>query len=337
MNVRIEVIEKQLQDAAAKLVSEEEAAYFADLVLETHLRKAPRMNPLEDAVADLKVWAEAEGRKLKVEVDKESVLLLDFRRLAPALKIKYIHDELERRARKNGMAAVGFRNSSAIITLNPWSEGLARRNLIGITMFNGGIGCTVPFGGTKGVFGTLSLAYAIPTADEPIILDMAMTEIPFFQIENSKEKGLPLPQGAAVDRRGLPTTDAAAALGDDGVANLLPIGGGFKGYGLIILVEILTGSLVRSLLSTQQTPGWNPPEYGGMVCALDIASFTDSARFKKEVSEMCAEIRRQTPAEGRGVVSIPGDRGHSKAAAARKAGEIEVKDDVAEELKKLAS
>jgi len=34
-----------------------------------------------------------------------------------------------------------------------------------------------------------------------------------------------------VDRRGLPTTDAAAALGDDGVANLLAIGGGFKGCG----------------------------------------------------------------------------------------------------------
>jgi LDH2 family malate/lactate/ureidoglycolate dehydrogenase len=39
--------------------------------------------------------------------------------------------------------------------------------------------------------------------------------------------------------------DAAAALGDDGVANLLSIGGGFKGYGLVMLVEIMTGSLVR--------------------------------------------------------------------------------------------
>jgi LDH2 family malate/lactate/ureidoglycolate dehydrogenase len=337
MKVKIDVIEKQLKAAAAKVVSEAEAAYFAELLLETHLRKAPRMNPLEDAVADLKVWTDGAGGKLKVDVDKESVLLLDFRRLAPALKIKYIHDELEHRARKNGMAAVGFHNSSGVITLNPWSEGLARRDLIGITMFNGGTRCTVPFGGTRGVFGTLPLAYAIPTADKPIVLDMAMTEIPFFQIKNSKEQGLPLPQGAALDRRGLPTTDASAALGDDGVANLLPIGGGFKGYGLVMLVEILTGSLVRSLLSTRQTPGWNPPEYGGLVCAIDIAGFTDPDRFKKEVSEMCAELRRQTPADGRGKLAIPGDRGYEKAAEARKAGEIEVKDQVAEELEKLAS
>jgi len=50
-----------------------------------------------------------------------------------------------------------------------------------------------------------------------------------------------------------------------------------------------------------------------------------------------AEIRRQQPTEGRGAVSIPGDRGHAKATAPRKAGRVEVKDQVAEELAKLAS
>jgi L-2-hydroxycarboxylate dehydrogenase (NAD+) len=337
MKLRIETIEKQLRDAAAKVVSAKEAAYFADLVLEAHLRKAPRMNPLEDAVADIKVWAEAGNRELEVEADKESVLLLDFHGLAPALKLEYIHDELERRARKNGMAALGFRNSSGIVVLSPWSEGLARRDLIGVTMFNGGTRCMVPFSGTLGVFGTLPLAYAIPTADRPIILDMAMSEIPFFQIKNAKDRGETLPEGSAVDRSGLPTTHAAAALGEDGTANLLPVGGGFKGYGLIVLIEILTGSLVRSLLSTRQTPGWNPPEYGGFLCAVDIASFTDPVAFKSEVSEMCAQIRRQKPAEGCSEVAIPGDRGYQKSAAARKAGQIEVKDQVAETLERLAS
>lgn len=336
MNVSIATVQMQLRTAAAKLVSENEAAYFADLVLESHLRKAPRMNPLQDAMDDLKVWAAADARDITVEVDKESVLLLDFGGLAPSLKIKYVHDELERRSRRNGMAAVGFRNSSGVITLDPWSEGLAGRDLIGIAMFNGGTGCTVPFGGTRGVFGTLPLTYAIPTAGAPVTLDMAMTEIPFFQIKQAKEQGIPLPEGAAVDHHGLPTTDAAAALDDAGVANLLPLGGGFKGYGLVMLIEILTGSLVRSLLSTSQTPGWNPPEYGGLVCAIDIASFTDPARFKQEVSHMCDEIRRQPPAEGTSAVVIPGDRGHQTAAAARALGTIDLADQTAADLESMA-
>ena len=97
---------------------------------------------------------------------------------------------------------MGFRNSSGVVTLNPWSEGLARRDLIGIAMFDGGTGCTVPFGGTRGVFGTLPLAYAVPTEGEPVALDMAMTEIPFFQIKQAKEKGSP-------SRRAPPSTGAA--------------------------------------------------------------------------------------------------------------------------------
>jgi LDH2 family malate/lactate/ureidoglycolate dehydrogenase len=337
MIVKLETLERQLQQAAARFVSPEEAIYFAAMSLETHLRKAPRMNPLEDAVRDLKVWAGTPERQFSVEVDKAGVMVLNFNGLAPALKMKSLHDQLESRARRCGIAALGFPNSSGMITLNPWSEGLARRELIGLAMFNGGTRCTVPYGGTRGVFGTLPLAYAIPTEDRPIILDMALTEIPFFQIKKAKETGTPLPEGAAVDRQGRPTTDAAAALGEDGVANLLPIGGGVKGYGLVMLAEILTGALVRSLLSSEQTPGWHPPEYGALLLAIDIGSFTDLAVFKAAVSALCHALRAQAPAQGFEGVIIPGDRGHASAAAARSAGEIEVKDQVMAELEQLAA
>jgi LDH2 family malate/lactate/ureidoglycolate dehydrogenase len=246
-----------------------------------------------------------------------------------------VHDELEARSRKNGIAAVGFLNSSGIITLLPWVFGLVQRDLIGLAMFNGGVNCCVPFGGTRGIFGTLPFAYAIPTAGEPIVADMAMTEIPFFEMKDAKEKGKPLPEKSAVDQSGLPKTRAAEAFGEDGTVNLLPVGGGFKGYSLVVLLEILTGSLVRSLLSNRQTAGWHPSEYGALVIALDIGSFTDIGRFKREVSEMCRAIRNQQPADGVSEVAIPGDRGRRKAEALRKAGEIEIKDEVMEELKKL--
>jgi LDH2 family malate/lactate/ureidoglycolate dehydrogenase len=154
---------------------------------------------------------------------------------------------------------------------------------------------------------------------------MAMTEIPFFQIKNAMEKGKPLPEKSAVDQRGLPTTRAAETFGEDGTVNLLPIGGGFKGYSLIVLLEILTGSLVRSLLSNRQTAGWHPSEYGTLVIALDIGSFTDIGRFKREVSEMCGAIRNQQPADGVSEVAIPGDRGRRKAEQYEKPGRLRLK------------
>jgi ureidoglycolate dehydrogenase (NAD+) len=336
MKVAITTIQELLQSAAQKFVSTDEADYFARLYMDTHLRKSPRMNPLADAVSDLKNWSEMEGSALKRDVDKESVLILDFDGLAPALKIKLIHDEIVARAAKNGIAVVGYRNSAAVITLNPWSYGLAQRDLLGIAMFNGGTQCNVPYGGTRGLFGTLPMAYAIPSATEPIELDMATTEIPFFQIKNAKDQGVSLPEGAAVDRHGRPTTDAAAALGDDGVANLLPLGGGFKGYGLTLLLEILTGSLVRSLLSTQQTPGWNPPDYGGIIIGFDISSFTQLDDFKRDVSDMCHQIREQPPAEGVKQIPIPGDRERLKVSAALAEGAVEVSDPLLADLRGLA-
>ncbi len=336
MRVKIEDIRKLLASAAKTFVSDEEAAYFAELYLDTHLRKYPRMNPISEALDDLKVWKKATRRNIIIDEPKPGILLVDFNGLAPTLKIKYIHDELQKKAQKNGIAVAGFHNSSGVVTLNLWSDGLAKRDMIGISMFNGGVGCCVPHHGTRGFFGTAPMAYAIPTADQPIVLDMATTEIPFFEIDNAKKKGEPLKAGAAVDAKGRPTLDAAIALGDDGVSNLLPMGGGFKGYGIVMLLEVLTSSMVRSFTSAQQTPGWNPAEYGGMIITMDIASFTDINRFKKQMSNMCAAIRSQSPAEGQDAVAIPGDRGHAKKETALSSNEIEIADEIVAALKKVA-
>ena len=78
---------------------------------------------------------------------------------------------------KQLLDAAGYRNSSGVAVLNPWCEGPARRDPIGVAMFNGG---------TRGVFGTLPLAYAVPTMDNPIMLDMAVSEIPLFQNDRTR-------------------------------------------------------------------------------------------------------------------------------------------------------
>lgn len=326
-----------LAAAAGRFVSPPEAQLFAELYTDTHLRKAPRMNPLAEALADLKVWQGAADRQFSVVQDKKGVLILDMNGLAPALKIKYIHDELSRRASEFGMAAVGLKNTAGIITLNMWADGLARRDQIGLAMFNGGTECCVPHGGRRGVLGTNPLAYAIPTLTDPLQMDMATTEIPFFDLKNAKAAGSPLPEGVAVDQQGLPTTDAAQALSDSGVANLLPLGGGMKGFGIVMLVEILTGALVQSLLSTSQSSGWHPKEYGCLILALDIGSFTAVDRFKEEVSALCTSIRAMEPAEGSSGISLPGDRGHAAKRLAEDRQAIVVEPDFLAELQALSA
>jgi L-2-hydroxycarboxylate dehydrogenase (NAD+) len=305
MKITIDEVGRLLATAASTHLSDQEARYFSDCIVASHLRKAPRMLPIKEAIADLNVWKNNDGREVGTLVDNAGVTIFDFNGLAPSLKIRAIHDEVERKAKNNGIAAVGFRNSSGIITLNMWSAELAKRDMIAICMFNGGTECCVPHGARKGVLGTNPIAYAIPTATDPILLDMATTEIPFFELKAAKEDKLPLKPNAALDQNGLFTTDASQALNENGVANLLPMGGGFKGYGIVMLIEVLTGPLVHSLLSTEQTSGWNPKEYGFLMIGIDVGSFVDVALFKQNVSNMCATIRSLPPAEGYLEVQIP--------------------------------
>ena len=92
MRIKIEEVEKQLAIAASKYVSEVEASYFAGCYVETHLRKAPRMMPIQEAVSDLKVWKDHHDKPVQIIVDKNSAMVLDFNGLAPSLKIKQILD-----------------------------------------------------------------------------------------------------------------------------------------------------------------------------------------------------------------------------------------------------
>jgi len=116
----------------------------------------------------------------------------------------------------------------------------------------------------------------------------------------------------------------------------LPMGGGFKGYGIVMLIEVLTGPLVHSLLSTEQTSGWNPKEYGFLMIGIDVGSFVDVALFKQNVANMCATIRSLPPAEGYSEVQIPGDRGHTHQKRCMSSGNMDIGKTLLEELRLLA-
>jgi len=334
MKIKLEELENKLIKAASKFVSPEEAKYFAVEQIDTHLKKSPRDNPLSEAIGDLENWSKNTDKKFEIQVDKPSALLFNCNDLSPSLRIKYFHDELEKRAKTNGISMLGINNSGGIHTLNLWTDGLGKRDLIGICLFNGGPDSVVPFNGTKGIFGTNPLSYAIPTLDKPILVDMATSNIPFFEYRNTKNSNSLLKPNSAVDTNGNPTNDPKMATTNDGCVNLLPLGGGYKGYALVLLVEILTGSLVRSFLSTEMSSEYILDEHGGLIIVIDISSFTDINKFKKSVSEMCQEIRTQKPADGT-KITVPGDRNYEKLEAIIKNGFIEIDDLLSERLDKL--
>merc|ERR1712166_456532 len=90
--------------------------------------------------------------------------------------------------------------------------------------------------------GTNPIACAGPVANgPPVVLDMATPCVALGKVEVQLREGLPCPEGWGVDKNGVSTTDPAEILFGGG---LCPLGGaeetgGYKGYGLGLMVEMM--------------------------------------------------------------------------------------------------
>ena len=94
----------------------------------------------------------------------------------------------------------------------------------------------IPYGGAEPALGTNPICLAAPAGGGVFDLDMATSQVAINRIFNARDEGRPIPEGWGVDEHGRPTTDAAA------VASAVPLGG-YKGYALAVMVEVLCGVL----------------------------------------------------------------------------------------------
>jgi LDH2 family malate/lactate/ureidoglycolate dehydrogenase len=293
------------------------------------------MDELRTAVTELETWKSNKTSKITTEVDKGASLLLNYGRLAPSVKLKWLHDELEKRAHQYGIAFIGFHNTGGLLWLSLYTAGLARRRIVGICMFNGGPGAVIPYGGTDGFFGTNPMSYVIPTSDASILADMATSEVPFFEYNRAKMGHKKLSRIGRVTADGVPTDDPEHGT-EEHEARLLPMGGNYKGYALNLLIEVLTGNLVRSLSGgSAKNTEYTPYEYGGVLMGIDVGSFTNPAAFTSSLSAMTGQIRTQKPAKNGGRIYVPGDQSAERLQVAKRRGTIDVEDDVIDKLKNL--
>ena len=108
---------------------------------------------------------------------------------------------------------------------------------------------TYPTRGSEATLGTNPICMIAPASgDDNFCIDMATTTVALGKVEVNRRKGTDIPTGWAVDRNGASTNDAEECFVHGG---LLPLGGleengGYKGFGLGLMVEILCGGLSGS-------------------------------------------------------------------------------------------
>lgn len=317
MNTSIDELHKMLIKAASKIVSEDEAAYFSSELIETHIRKSNVTNPLESAIKDLEKCLENIQNKIERRVELPAYVCIDFHSQGPLPYIKQIHDNLEERSSKYGIAMTSFVNSQGMHTLHNWVQGLAKRGLVALAACNGGPAAVIPFNGTKGVFGTNPIAYGFPGKSGDIhCIDMATSEVPYFEIIKAKSEGRLMAEGVAVDNEGNQTIDPSKALDyslskTDPISNLLPLGGGYKGYYLNYLLEMLTGGLVGAKSSAEMSADFVAEEHGSFLIVFNPRAMGTQDALQNSVFETHSKLAQQTPKSGN-KIQIPGEGNNSR-------------------------
>ncbi len=222
-----------------------------------------------------------------------------------------------RKARRHGVGFVAVRRSNHFGAAGCYSRMALPHGMIGLATTNGSVPAVVPTFGREPMFSTNPISVAVPAGRQPaFVLDMATSTVAIGKLKIAYRRDQEMPLGWALDAAGLPTTDPKVALD----ARLLtPLGGtrelgSHKGYGLAVLVDILSGVLAGATYGDRfvrhAKGGGRPPrvmDVGHFFGAIRVDRFRPSRQFGRAMDDMLLALKATPPAEGQVRVLVAGE------------------------------
>jgi LDH2 family malate/lactate/ureidoglycolate dehydrogenase len=219
------------------------------------------------------------------------------------------------KAKNIGIGAVAVTDSRHFGAAGYYVRRAARNGLIAIATTTTRTPAVLPTGGAAPVLGTNPLAFAAPTTNgEPLVLDMSTSTVAMNKVKAYALRDEDLPQGWVLDESGRSITDAAAAYRHlvEGVSGgLAPLGGagtllgGHKGYGLSLMVQILSAALAGADLPVGPTT--HCENVGHFFLAIDPGFFNPDGGAAGYTADLVDIMHSSPPADPRTPVLVPGE------------------------------
>lgn len=294
----------------ASRVPEAEAEIVARSLVESNLRGHDSHGVLRipqylDAIRDGKIRA---GVPLETIDETPALLAADGGWGLGQVQAHRLLDRIFPKVEALGVAAGTLRRCGHTGRLGEYAERAAEKGLVFLASVNShGSGTRVaPPGGTQGRISTNPLCIGAPTNSDPLVLDMGTSVCAEGKVRVAYQKGERVPEGWLLDSEGNPTTDPSVLYVDPRGA-IRPLGGeqAYKGFGLGLMLDVLTGGLSGGSCSR---PG-SPPAVGNtlLFLVLDTARFGGSKHFKREASDLAEFVRACPKAPGVASITLPGD------------------------------
>ena len=201
------------------------------------------------------------------------------------------------KANEVGIGAVSVRNSNHCGMVAFYPMMALQHDMIGYTASSTPGASVVPTFARDPVLGTNPIGFAVPADQEPpFVLDIATSIVASGKIGIARALGVDIPPGWRIDEEGNPVTDPTATSRSRGV----PLGrtrelGSHKGYGLAVMVDILSGLL------SGDGPGFMlpaPRKCSHFFQAIRIDAFRPADEFKKDMDRALRHLRALPPARG---------------------------------------
>lgn len=214
------------------------------------------------------------------------------------------------KATRTDIASVAVSRCNEVGRLGGYACLAADAEMIALLMANdhGGGACVAPHGGIQGRLSTNPIACAVPIdAHDPIVLDMSTSVVASGKIRVKQHENKAVPHGWLIDAEGESTTNPDDFYGVPAAA-LLPFGGivQHKGFGLSVIVDILSGALTGAGCSTSEDARVGN---GLFVLVINVASFREFPGFSAEIERFIGYLKSAKRDAGVDAIRMPGERG----------------------------
>jgi LDH2 family malate/lactate/ureidoglycolate dehydrogenase len=245
--------------------------------------------------------------EVEVIADRPAAVTWDGRMLPGVWLTTNAVDLAAERASVYGQATVVIRRSHHIACLAAFLQRATDRGLMCIIASSDPAAASVaPFGGRRAVVTPNPLAVGIPTAGDPILIDISASITTNGMAARLHREGKQFPGEWALNADGQPTNDPATQFTTP-PGTLLPTGGrdhGHKGYGWALMIEALTQGL-SGFGRAEGPKGWGASVF---VQVFDPALFGGHEAFVRETTWLTEQCRSCPPVPGVDAVRLPGQR-----------------------------
>lgn len=288
-------------------ISEKDAKIIADVLVSADLRgiSSHGLGRLPVYSKRLNLGLIEKDPDIKILDEGKAVSIIDGQNGMGQLATLVATKECIKKSKEFGVSVVGIRNTNHFGIAAYYSMLMSQEGLIGIVMTNTSP-LMAPFGGVEAKLGSNPITISIP-ADKhaDIVLDMATSNAARGKLEIAVRNNQDIPDSWAITKDGERTTNPKEGL----EGTLLPIGGP-KGYGLAVIIDILSGLLtgasysdnVGALFETDKTQN-----LGAIIIGLDVSRFMDLSEFTKKIDVYIEDFKNSKKAKGVKEIFMPGE------------------------------